>query len=325
MRPKFLCGVAVLFLHISLILPVANTAETRDFPSRPVEIIISFSPGGTLDLATRILGPELSRVLKVPVIITNKAGGGGAVGTEYAASARPDGYTILAAPIAFSILPILNPAVHYKLSDFIPLCKYADAPNLIQVKRNSPLKSFGDLINYAKANPGKLTAGSSGVGTGGHFSLEMIKIQAGIDVSHLPYKSGGELLIGILGDQVDFAMNSYTATLGLMKSGELRALASTTGKKIPDLPNVPTIAELGYPKAITGSWTGFMIPKGVPKPVLNKLAAALEKAILSPTVKKNLENAAQVIDYQDGPTFTKFLYDEHRAFEDIAKKAKLVK
>lgn len=296
-----------------------------EFPSRPVEVIICFAPGGTLDLAVRIMGDELSKSLGVPVILTNKGGGGGAVGTEYVANAKLDGYTILSAPIGvFNILPFLTPGLHYKLSDFIPLCKYANSPNLILVRKASPYKSFNDIISDAKKNPGKLTCATAGMGTAAHFSLEMIKIQAGIDVAHLPYKSGGEVITSLMGGQVDFASQGLPSALGLMKSGDLMGLSSTFGK-IPDFPNIPTMEELGYPKATLGVWVGYFLPKGTPKPIVDKLASVFEKAINNPTVKKNLENSGQVLDYQDSPTFSKFVIEEYKMLEDVAKKAKLIK
>lgn len=326
MKTRILYAAQILLLSgLFLIFPGNKMGNASEFPSRPVEIIISFAPGGTLDLAVRVMTEELSKTLGVPVIVTNRAGGGGAVGTEYVARAKADGYTILAVPIAFVILRLLNPDVHYKFSDFTPLCKYADSPNIIQVRKDSPFKSFEDLISYAKKNPGKLNCGTAGSGTGGHLSLEIIKTQAGIDFAYLHYKSGGEVITGLLGGHVDFAINALSATMGLMKSGDVRALVSTFGRKITGFPNIPSIAELGYPMATTGSWTGFVLPQGTPNPVVDKLASAFEKTIKNPTVKKNLEDSGQMVDYQDGPTFGKFITEEYKRYEDVAKKAKLIK
>jgi tripartite-type tricarboxylate transporter receptor subunit TctC len=297
-----------------------------EFPSRPVEVIIAFGAGGPQDLAVRIMGEELSKSLGVPAILTNKGGAGGAVGTEYVGAAKPDGYTVLStANATFTILPFMTPGLHYKLSDFIPLCKYAKSPNLIAVRKDSPFKSFEDLISYGKKNPGKLTCGTAGIGTATHFCLEMIKIQAGIDVAHLPYKSGAEMITGLLGSHVDFALPAFAVAMGMIKNGDLRALASFTFERFPGFPNLPTIGEVGYPKAILLNWWGYFLPKGTPKPVVDKLASAFEKAIKSPEVKKNLENIGQMLDYQDGPTLAKVIPEEYKMLEDVAKKAKLIK
>ncbi len=326
MHARIFSRVSVmLFLFLSLFLPLNHLAQAEEFPSRPVEITICFAPGGTLDLAVRIMGNELSKTLGVPAILTNRGGAGGAVGTEFVARAKPDGYSILAAPIGvFSILPFLTPGLHYKLADFIPLCKYANSPNLILVRKDSPYKSFADLIADAKKNPGKLTCATAGMGTAAQFSLEMIKIQAGVDIAHLPYKSGGEVITSLMGGQVDFASQGLPSALGLMKNGDLRALASSYGK-INGFPAVPTMIELGYPKATLGVWVGYFLPKGTPKPIADKLAALIEKAMKSPAVKKGLEDSGQVLDYQAGPAFAKFIPEENKMLEEVARKAKLIK
>jgi tripartite-type tricarboxylate transporter receptor subunit TctC len=326
MYSRILYALSVmLFIVFSLLLPVNRLAQAEVFPSRPVEITICFTPGGTLDLAVRIMGNELTKALGVPVILTNRGGAGGAVGTEYVAGVKPDGYSILAAPIGvFNILPYLTPGLHYKLSDFNPLCKYANSPNLILVRKDSPYKSFADIIADAKKNPGKLNCATAGMGTAAHFSLEMIKIQAGVDIAHLPYKSGGEVITSLMGGQVDFASQGLPSALGLLQSGDLRALASTFGK-ISGFPNIPTMSELGYPKATLGVWVGYFLPKAIPAPIANKLAAAFEKAINSPSVQKNLEKSGQMLDYQNGPAFAKFLLEEYKMLGDVAKKANLVK
>ena len=317
-------GMALLIGFLFFAGAEAVSAAT-EYPARPVEIIVCFAPGGTLDLAVRIMGDELSKTLGVPAILTNKGGAGGAVGTEYVARAKPDGYTVLAAPIGvFNILPFLTPDLHYKLSDFIPLCKYANSPNVILVKKDSPYKTFNDLIAGAKKNPGKLTCATAGMGTAAQFSLEIIKIQAGVDIAHLPYKSGGEVITSLLGGQVDMASQGLPSALGPMKSGDLRALGSTFGK-IPGFPAVPTMEELGYPRAVLGVWVGYFLPAGTPKPIVDKVSSALEKAMKNPTVVKNLENSGQVLDYQDAPAFSKFLAEEYKTLEDVAKKAKMIK
>jgi len=326
MKSRILSVIGIFLLIGFILFSSGNKiGYAAEFPSRPVEVIICFAPGGTLDLAVRIMGEELSKSLGVPAILNNKGGGGGAVGTEYVVNAKPDGYTILAAPIGvFNILPFLTPDLRYKLLDFIPLCKYANSPNLILVRKASPYKNFNDIISDAKKNPGKLTCATAGMGTAAQFSLEMIKIQAGVDIAHLPYKSGGEVVTSLLGGHVDFASQGLPSALGLMQSGELVGLASTFGK-IPGFPNVPTMEELGYPKATLGVWVGYFLPKGTPKPIVDTLASVFAKAINNPRVKKNLEDSGQVLDYQDSPTFLKFINEEYKILEDVAKKAKLIK
>ena len=316
-------GILVL-VTLFLILSVSQTGKADEFPSRPVDVVISFAPGGSLDLAVRVMGEDLSKALGVPAMLSNKGGAGGAVGTEYVRSARPDGYTVLAAPIiVFTILPLLSPGLNYKLSDFIPLCQFATSPNLVLVKKGSPFKTFQELISYAKKNPGKLNCASAGTGTATHFNLEMIKIQAGIEVGHLPFKSGGEANTSLMGGQVDFALNGFPPSVGLLKSGDLVALASTLGK-VPGLQNIPTMEEVGYPKASLGFVCGYYLPKGTPQPIVDKLASVFEKAMKGPNIEKNLENSGLTLDYRPGPAFGNAIIQEFKTLEEVAKKAKLI-
>ena len=318
----------VLFFVLTLLMPGGQTAEAAEFPSRPVEVILNMGPGGFIDLAVRVMGNELSHALGVPAILTNKAGGAGAVGAEYVARAKPDGYTILATPNAnFSYLPIMTPGLHYKLSDFDPLARYTSSPNVIVVRKDSPYKNLADIIADAKKNPGKVTCALASMGTGMQYSLELIKTMAGVDIAHLPYKSGGEVNISLMGGHVDFASTGFSPALSLLKSGDLRALAITTGRgKIKDFPNVPTMEELGYPAAtLPILWTGYFLPKGTPKPMVNKLTAIFEKAMKNPTVEKNLEVVGQFLSYQDGAALAKSMPEEYKVLEGIARKAKLIK
>ena len=273
------------------------------------------------------MGNELSKALGVPAILTNKAGGGGAVGAEYVARAEPDGYTVLACEDnAFNILPFLTPGLHYKLSDFIPLCKYATSSNLILVRKGSPFKSLADIIADAKKNPGTLTYGIAAVGTQGQLSVEVIKLQTGIDIAYLAYKSGGEVMTSLLGGHVNFACTGLSPAVGLLRSGDLRALASIFGK-ISGFPNVPTMEELGYPKATFGVWIGYYLPKGTPQPIVEKLAAVFEKAMKNPNpvVMKNLEASGLVLDYQDGTSTAKLLSEDIKIYEDVLRKANIIK
>lgn len=324
-RAKMACLAGVLLCGLSLLLCQEEARAADKFPSRPVEVIICFAPGGTLDFAVRLMGNELSKALGVPAILTNKGGGGGAVGAEFVARARPDGYTILAAPIGvFNILPFLVRDLHYKLSDFIPLCKYNNSASVLLVNKNSPYYNIKDIIADGKKNPGKLSAGVAGTGTSAHITLEMFKIEAGIDTVVMPFKSGGEVNTALLGGHISFAVNGLPPSLGLIKSGDLRPLASMGYKRFPEAPEVQTMAELGYPRAVLPVWTGYFLPKGTPKPVYDKLALAFKKAINSPSIIKSNVDTQQDVDYQDGPSFAKFIAEENKLLEAVVKKAKLM-
>jgi tripartite-type tricarboxylate transporter receptor subunit TctC len=314
-----LCGLLPIFALI-------GSAHAADFPSRPVEITINFAPGGIVDTSIRLMTEELSKNLGVPVVVINRSGGGGAVGAQYVMSAEPDGYTVLASATGvFNIVPLLNPGLSYKLSDFIPLARYATSLDVILVRKDSPFEKFEDLVSYAKKNPGKLTCGDAGIGTASDFMLEMLKLEAGISFVNIPYKGGGELNTALMGGHIDFTTNGIAAVQGLVKSGQFRALAVNANERSANLPDVPSLKELGYGKSVLRIGVGYFLAKGTPKSNVDKLASDFERAIKSPAVKKNLENLGIIVDYEDGPTFALSLADQYKVLEEVGKKAKLIK
>lgn len=307
-------------------LQSAYAQGKSSFPTRPVEIVINFAPGGIADLSVRVMTEELSKNLGVPVVVTNRAGGGGAVGANYVKGARPDGYTVLAAATSgFTIVPLLNPGLEYELSDFIPLARYVNSPAIMVVRGDSPFTKFDDLISHARNNPGKLTCGMPGVGTASDFALAMLKSEARINFVNVPYKGGGELNAALLGGQVDFLIQSISVAEPLLKSGRLRALALNAYERSSKLPDVPTLSELGYPKSILLLRFGYFLPKGTPKEVVDVLASAFEKAIKHPSVKLKLESQGTTVDYENGPRFGASLVEEYRVLEQVGRNAKLIK
>ncbi len=327
MRDRILRPVGILVLcGLLLIFAPIGSGHAADFPSRSVEIIINFAPGGVVDTVVRAMTGELSKSLGVPVVVLNKSGGGGAVGAQYVMSNEPDGYTVLgSATGVFNIVPLLNPGISYKLSDFIPLARYANSPSLILVRNDSPFEKFEDLISYAKKNPGKLTCGDAGIGTASDFALEMLKLEAGIGFVTVPYRGGGELNMALLGGQVDFIINGFPQSQEIVKSGRLRALAINANERSANLPSIPSQKELGYPKSVLRIGVGYFLPKGTPKPNVERLGSAFEKAIKSPAVKKIMESMGNIVDYEDGPTFAASLAEEYKVLEEVGKRAKLIK
>ena len=327
MRDRILRPVGILVLCGLLpIFAPTGSGHAADFPSRPVEIIIPFPPGGLVDSTVRAMTGELSKTLGASVVAINKSGGGGAVGANYVMSAEPDGYTILGTTVGvFNIVPLLNPGLSYKLSDFIPLARYVNSPMLIMVSKNSPFEKFDDLVSHARKSPGKLTCANSGIGTASDFALEMLKIEAGIGFVSVPYKGGGDLNMALLGGQVDFAINTIGVVQGLVKSGKFRGFAINSYERSSDLPDVPSLKELGYPKSVLRVGSGYFLPKGTPKPTVDRLASVFEKTIKSPAVKKILDSLGAIVDYEDGPTFAVSITDEYKLLEVVSKRAKLTK
>ncbi len=327
MRDRTLRPIWGLVLCVLLpIFALIGSVHAADFPSRPVELIINFPPGGIVDTSVRVMTEELSKNLGVPVVVINRSGGGGAVGAQYVMGADPDGYTVLASATGvFNIVPLLNPGLSYKLSDFIPLARYASSLDVILVRKDSPFEKFEDLVSYAKKNPGKMTCGDPGIGTASDFMLEMLKLEAGISFVKIPYKGGGELNTALMGGHVDFITNGIAAVQGLVKSGQLRALVINANERTANLPDVPSLKELGYGKSVLRIGVGYLLPKGTPKANVDKLASVFERAIKSPAVKKSLESLGIIVDYEDGPTFATSLADQYKVLEEVGKKAKLIK
>lgn len=327
MRHRILRPVGILVLCglLPIVAPIGS-GHAADFPSRPVEIVINFPPGGIVDTSVRVMTEELSKTLGVPVVVINKSGGGGAVGANYVMSTDTVGHTVLASAVSvFNIVPLLNPGLNYKLSDFIPLARYANSPNLILVRKDSPFEKFEDLVSYAKKNPGKLTCGNAGIGTASHFALEMLKSEAGISFVNIPYKGGGELNTALLGSHVDFSTNGIAAVQSLVRSGQLRALAINSYQRSANLPDVPSVKELGYARSVLRIGVGYFLPRGTPKANVDRLASVFEQVIKSPSVKRTLENLGNAVDYEDGQTFAASLADEYKVLEEVGKKAKLIK
>lgn len=324
---EFLQTAGAMLLGGVCLLPLAGRiAHADEFPSRPVEIVIGFAQGGIVDNSVRVMTEELSRSLGVAVVVTNKAGGGGAVGAEYVANARADGYVILASTVGvFNIVPLLNPGLRYKLSDFIPLARYANSPTVFVVKRDSPYRKFEDLVSYARKNPGKLTGGVPGVGTATDFSLEMMKLEAGINFLTIPYKGGGDLNAALLGGHLDFITIGSASALGLAKGGNVRVLGINAGERDPSFPDVPSLKELGYPRSVLRIGVGYFLPTGTPRPVVDKLGAVFEKVIKTQAVKKSLGNLGNMVDYEDSAAFARSLAEEIKVLEEVGRTAKLIK
>lgn len=325
MSNGILRSVGIVALSGLLLAPMAPS-HAAEFPNRAVDLVVNFAAGGIADTSVRAMTEQLAKNLGVPVVVINKGGGGGAVGAKYVMGAAPNGYTVLASSIStFNIVPLLNPGLGYQLSDFIPLARYINSPNVIVVRGNSPFEKLDDLIAYLKKNPGKLSCGHAGIGTASEFALEMLKNEAGVSFVGVPYKGGGELNAALLGGHVDFLLQSISVAHDPVTSGRMRALAVNSYTRSPRLPDVPTLKEAGYPKSILLLRVGYFLPKGTPKPVVDVLASAFEKSIKDPVVGKRLENLGIQVDYEDGPRLTASMAEEYKTLDEVGRKAGIIK
>ena len=282
------CFTAVVFASL-LAAPVTAAAQT--YPSKPIRLVSPYAPGGGTDILARLIGQKLSENLGQSVIVDNRPGGGGVIGTELVAKSPPDGYTImLASPSPIVVAPHLHRKLAYKpLQDLAPITLISVVPALLIAHPSLPAKSVKELVALARSRPGQLTFSSSGNGGTGHLAGEMLKMMTGVDMIHVPYRGTGPATIAVLSGEVSLSFGNIIATLPYVKGGRLRALAVTTPERSPVLPDVPAVAET-LPGYSAGPWYGVLAPAGTPPEIVARLNQEIVKILRSPEVKQNLSS-----------------------------------
>jgi tripartite-type tricarboxylate transporter receptor subunit TctC len=268
-------------------------AWAQTWPAKPVRFIVPFPPGGSTDVAARTVAEKLSRVLGQQVVVDNRGGGGGAIGTVEAARAAADGYTLLfvADPVITLHLVVKN--VQFDMQrDFAAITQVTTQPIAVAVHSSVPVKSVQDLVAYAKANPGKLSFAHSGTGSGQHMSGELFKKMAGIDIVHIPYKGGGPAVQDLVAGQVPMGVLGSTPLIPHHKSGRIRIIAFTSKERFPPMPEIPTLHESGLAGFDTTQWLGILAPKGTPAEIISRVHVETAKALALPEVKERLAQAA---------------------------------
>jgi tripartite-type tricarboxylate transporter receptor subunit TctC len=264
-------------------------AQKTDWPTRPVRLIVPFPPGGTVDPLARLVGSKLTPVLGQQFIIDNRTGASGAIGTGIGAKASPDGYTFVFIFDTHAVNPSLIPNLPYDtVKDFAPVMLIATAPNAIVTNPAKPYKNFGDAIKAAKAKPDTLTYGSVGSGSLGHLAMMLVQQAGGFKAVHVPYKGGGPMTVDALGGNIDLALGTVALLSPHVKSGRLHGIGVTSVRRSGAVPEVPTVAEQGFPGFSALAWWGIVTPAGIPKPVLDKFHAELVKVFNQPDVRKQL-------------------------------------
>ena len=285
-------------------------AQAQDaYPSRPITLINPFPPGGAVDVVGRPLAAVLEPLLKQPVVIEAKAGAAGQVGAQYAASAKPDGYTLLAHIVSISgfaeVDKLFGRPPKFTRADFIPIARFTEGPMVLVVNDQQPYKTLKDLVDDAKKRPDQIIFSSSGLYGALHLPTALFMKAAGIQMRHLPTAGGGPALTAILGNNSQVLVSSIAAANAQAKAGKLRALASFSSKRAAAMPDVPTLKELGYDVEFS-LWVGLFAPKGTPDAVITKLRAESKKAAGSDQFKKAMDNIGDVVAYLDAPDFAKF-------------------
>lgn len=302
---------------------LAGAAHAQDdYPSRPVKLIVPFPAGGTSDIMGRLIADALGRQLKQPFIVDNKGGAGGAIGTEQAAKAAGDGYTLLLSGIGSNaIIHGFSPRPPYDSNrDFVHVSQLAAGPNVLVVNPSFPAKNFKEFIAWVKANPGKFSYGQVNASSG-HVTTEYLKQVAGLNMVGIPYKGSAPALNDVLADQIPGMFTNQDSVLPHIKAGKLRALAVTSAQRNPLFPEVPTVGESGYPGFSAVSWTGLSAPKGTPKAVVDKLEAAMVKGFADPAVRAKLEANGFVVVASQAADYTRFVQDEIARWTQVVQKA----
>jgi tripartite-type tricarboxylate transporter receptor subunit TctC len=258
------------------------TAHAQEYPAKPVRVVVAFTAGGTTDMLARSVSQQMAQRFKQSFVVDNRPGAGGNIGTEFVVRAPADGYTLLVNSVGpISINQTLYKKLNYDpLTDLVPVVQIADVPNVLVVHPSLPVKNFDEFVAYAKANPGKLNYSSTGVGTSSHLSGFMLTERIGTQATHIPYK-GADALNDLLSGRVQFMFATIPSVMAHIQAGKLRALAVSSAKRSRSLPDVPTVAEKGFPGFAAGSWFGFFAPKGTPADVIAKLNQAVNDALPS--------------------------------------------
>src|SRR5437868_4608787 len=313
---------ALLLLGLLGLLPVPSQAQS--WPTRPIQIVVSSGAGGAADIMARLVGEQLSAALGQPVVIENRPGAGGNTGAIAVARANPDGYTLLmSGSPTHSVAPHLFKNLPYDpMRDAPPVAMIAVAPNLLVVNPSLPVKSISDLVNLAREKPGTITYSSAGIGTSGYLAAELLKNKAKLDMTHVPYKSGPEAVTGVLTGAISFLFFTLPSVLPQVEAGHLRALAIASAERSALVPNVPTIAEEGYPGFDVIAWYALFAPKGTPEPVIARLNTEIEKIVARPNIRAQMAKLGAEPKYLSPKGVADFVAHESPQWEVLLKDIK---
>ena len=304
-------------------LGVTLGAQAQTFPSKPITTVVGFEPGGGTDTTARIIAPALSELLGQQVVVENRSGAGGNIAVDYVAKQAPDGYELVLANVgALAVNPHILKTPYDPLKDLQPISMAVVFPNVLVVQPSLPIKNVKDYVAYAKEKPG-VTYASSGIGGAGHLAGELLKGMAHIDIVHVPYKGGGPAMQGFLGGQVDSFFATPISTASQIKSGKARAIATTGAKRDPLMPDVPTVAEAGYPGYEALNWYGYLAPAKTPKEVIERLHRDIAKALANPKVVAGLRKTGVEPVAMTPDEFGRYIKREYDTWGKVVKQANI--
>ena len=311
---KLLCNSFLLF---SITFTGASIAQV--YPSKPVRVVVPFAPGSASDTVARSVAEKLTASMGQPFIVENRAGAGSTIGNDFVSKSTPDGYTLLISTAALPIGASAYSNLKYDTSAFVSVTVFTNSALALAVNPTFPAKNIGDFIEYVKANPDKVNFGSLGMGTSHHVTAEKLKLDAGINMVHVPYKGSAPAIVDLVSGQTHILIDITGILVPQVQSGTLKAIAITSPTRDKDLPNVPTVRESGFAELETSGWQGLVGPAGMPKEVVQKIQAALKKALANPDVRERLEKAGTPITERSSAEFANFIKSENDRWASVIK------
>ncbi|CAG2156892.1 Tripartite tricarboxylate transporter family receptor [compost metagenome] len=300
----------------------AAQAQDGTYPNKPVMLVVSAAAGGTTDIAARLISEPLAKALGQSVVVDNKPGGNGTIAAQAVQRAKPDGYTLLVQYSGYHVItPLLTKQPWDPVKDFAPVANLLSAPQVLVVRPSLPVHSLKELVTYAKANPGKLNYASSGNGSLQHVSTELLNLQAGTKITHVPYKGTGPAMTDLLGGNVDLTITTPPPLMGHIAAGKLRPLVVTSKTRLPSLKDVPSAPEAGYPDLDVSSWFAMYAPAGTPKPVIDKLTSEIEKIMKSDAFRKKAEELGAEARYMNPQQLDQYQRAELTRWGKVIKSA----
>jgi tripartite-type tricarboxylate transporter receptor subunit TctC len=322
MTNRWLTGAAA-----ALMVLAADVAVAQTYPTRPIRIVVGFSAGGPADVMARLIGPSLNALLGQPIVVDNRAGAGGTIGARVVVDSEPDGYTLMLANTSSLVIgPLMYKNVGFDaLKAFTPIARLGITSDIMVVNPKLPVHNVQELIAYAKAHPGKLNYSSPGIGTPPHLIGEMFKQRAGVELVHVPYKSGGQSIQAAIAGEVEVSFENPAVAIPLIQAGVVRAIAVTSETRVPQVPDVPTLIESGLPDFVSVSFTGVVGPAGVPPAVVARLNAAIGETLKSKDIAATLDKlGVDARDFETPAQFGKFLSDELKDLKPVVQAAGLL-